>query len=624
MSNSQAQYSWHSALVLMSSILCIVLAPPSKAVARQGEPPKSWTETAAALSRVPVMQLPPVDIGEELRKAADEADPGPLQVAVPHEVSISPARDGEWEELPEVGRIWRYRFSAPGATDLNFGFTTFRLPPGATLHVYSETERYYEGPYTSQDNKPHGELWTPMVPGDRAVIELFVPDVVEFAPELELSRVSAGFTDILGRSRKPSLFPKQGACNIDVVCPEAEPWRNEIRSVANLLIGGFGLCTGTLINDVPRSTRPFFLTAAHCGITAQQAPRIVFHWNFEARRCGALAGGSLADNQTGSSFRASRADVDVTLIELDDPPDPSFNVFFSGWDRSGAVPRRSVGIHHPNNDEKAISFNEDRLRTVNNCIGPGVNTHWEVDDWERGTTEPGSSGSGLWDADTKKLVGFLSGGDASCSFPQGSDCYGKFSVAWDGPSPAQRLRDHLDPGNTGALTVGGTNQNVAQIRNDHFADAILLRGRRGSVTGTNVGATSQRGEPVHAGVGGGKSVWWRWRARRTERAEFSTAGSDFDTVLAVYRGHRLARLRELASNDDDVRLGLQSRVRLRVVTGRLYRIAVDGYEGDAGNIVLNFRPLASGRSTAAAAVSERHHQVPGKASKPPSEVILSP
>jgi hypothetical protein len=129
MSNSQAQYSWHSALVLMSSILCIVLAPPSKAVARQGEPPKSWTETAAALSRVPVMQLPPVDIGEELRKAADEADPGPLQVAVPHEVSISPARDGEWEELPEVGRIWRYRFSAPGATDLNFGFTTFRLPP---------------------------------------------------------------------------------------------------------------------------------------------------------------------------------------------------------------------------------------------------------------------------------------------------------------------------------------------------------------------------------------------------------------------------------------------------------------------------------------------------------------
>ncbi|HSA80253.1 MAG TPA: hypothetical protein VLE23_05485, partial [Geminicoccaceae bacterium] len=175
---------------------------------------------------------------------------------------------------------------------------------------------------------------------------------------------------------------------------------------------------------------------------------------------------------------------------------------------------------------------------------------------------------------------------------------------WDGPSPAQRLRDHLDPANTGALTVGGMNPNVVQLRNDAFADAILLRGRRGSVTGSNVGATAQRGEPVHAGVGGGKSVWWRWRAPRSERVEFSTAGSDYDTVLAVYRGNRVTRLRELASNDDARGLGLQSRIRLRVLRGRLYRIAVDGYDGDTGAIVLNFRPLAGGTSTAAAAVPD--------------------
>ena len=465
---------------------------------------------------------------------------------------------------PRAGGIWRYRFRARGATDLNFGFTTFHLPPGAQLQIYSETERYHEGPYTSRDNKPHGELWTPMVPGDRAAIELFVPDDAEFAPELELSRVSAGFADLLGRSRRPSSIPKQGACNIDVVCREGDPWRDQIRSVANLLIGGFGFCTGTLIKDVPGSFRPFFLTAAHCQITVEQAPRVVFHWNFEAPVCGDLDGGSLADNQTGSTFRASRDDVDVTLLELDDRPDPSFRAYFSGWDRSGVAPLGTVGIHHPNNDEKAISFNDDRLTTVDSCIGSGgADTHWKVNDWEAGTTEPGSSGSGLWDSRTKRLVGFLSGGAASCGFPQGDDCYGKFSVAWDGGSAATRLKDHLDPQDTGVLTVDGANpEDVVTVGNDRFGRAIRLRGRSGRVTGTNVGATSQAGEPTHAGWGGGSSVWWKWRAPRTERVVFSTDGSDFDTVLAIYTGGRVARLRERASNDDGAGVGLQSSARV--------------------------------------------------------------
>jgi hypothetical protein len=62
-----------------------------------------------------------------------------------------------------------------GATDLNLGFTTFWLPEGATLQVSAEGEAYFQGPYTSRDNKPHGQLWTPVLPGEGRVIELFVP-----------------------------------------------------------------------------------------------------------------------------------------------------------------------------------------------------------------------------------------------------------------------------------------------------------------------------------------------------------------------------------------------------------------------------------------------------------------
>ncbi len=47
------------------------------------------------------------------------------------------------------------------------------------------------------------------------------------------------------------------------------------------------------------------------------------------------------------------------------------------------------------------------------------------------------------------------------------DCYGKFSVAWSGNSAAQRLKDWLDPGNTGATTLQGANPDEDTVfRND--------------------------------------------------------------------------------------------------------------------------------------------------------------
>jgi hypothetical protein len=120
-------------------------------------------------------------------------------------------------------------------------------------------------------------------------------------------------------------------------------------------------------------------------------------------------------------------------------------------------------------------------------------------------------------------------------------------------------------------------------------------------TGSNQGATSQPGEPVHAGVGGGKSVWWRWRAPASGDTMIATVGSDFDTVLAVYRGGRVRNLSEIASNDDGEGLGLQSMVRFDAQAGVNYRIAVDGFNGAEGNITLMFANLAALPATVAAA-----------------------
>ncbi len=238
---------------------CLLLTVPTGSVARQGEPPRSQQATQP-LAAVAQVVLPAVDAQARLAEDAKDQSPGPLRYAVPIAVMMTPDTDGTWEELPNAGRLWRLRLHVPGATDLNFGFTSYWLPEGATLHILSEVELYYQGPYTAQDNKALGQLWTPAVPGDRAVIELYLPPGDNAAPVVTLTHVGAGYRDLFKRGPQD----KQGFCNNDVVCPEGDPWRDQIRSVGLISIVGVGTCTGSLIMDAESSFRPFFLTANHC------------------------------------------------------------------------------------------------------------------------------------------------------------------------------------------------------------------------------------------------------------------------------------------------------------------------------------------------------------------------
>jgi cysteine-rich repeat protein len=440
-------------------LILMVMILPSLVYGRQNSLPIGWSKEISSVETVPLLELPGINVQKLRQKELERKKGIPYRFAVSNKVSINPDNNGLWEEINGGGHLWRQRIFCPGATDLNIGFSTYNLPQGARLHFYSQTEKYYEGAYTSRDNKPHGQLWLPLVPGDEAVIEVFIPpDSAREELELELTHVGCGFRDMFNRQKNESMRD-QGSCNIDVACSEANAWRDQIRSVARYTIQGQFLCTGTLVMDAEQKFRNFFLSAYHCGVNTGNASTLVFYWNYESPLCGQLNGGSLAQNQTGALFRASYMPVDMLLVELDESPNLNFNVFYSGWDRSGSPPQETVGIHHPGGCEKSISFNYDPLTTTYNCInGTGNNTHWLVNDWEMGTTEGGSSGSCIWDASTKRCVGFLSGGDAGCDNIFGSDCYGKFSEAWEmGTNEHERLKDWLDPNNTGVLAVDGSN-----------------------------------------------------------------------------------------------------------------------------------------------------------------------
>ncbi len=126
--------------------------------------------------------------------------------------------------------------------------------------------------------------------------------------------------------------------------------------------------------------------------------------------------------------------------------------------------------------------------------------------------------------------------------------------------------------------------------NDNLDNAEEIVGTSFSTTALNVNGTEETGEINHAGNSGGTSVWWTWTALTSGAFEVNTAGSDFNTLLGVYTGSSLASLTEIASNDDVSGGDQTSQVSFDAVAGTTYKIAVDGYNGDGGEILLTLQP----------------------------------
>lgn len=477
-----------------ATLAVAMLVALDPAHARQGEPPYTLSHPAKALRAVPVEAVGAIDAAARRRDAdaaaANRAPTKRLRTADAFAVEIDTQRHGAWIDLADGSRVWRIEVRVDGATDLRLAFARFALPPGATLHVIG-AERYYQGPYTAED-APDGTFHSPVVPGDRATIELHVPAGSRVARDaFELTSVGAGFRDLFRREKSiEDTGPgTSGACNINVVCPLGQPYPDQIRAVAYYEYvdddeHATFICTGNLLADVPHDRKAYFLSAAHCVSTATEASSMVVYWNYQSQQCaGTLPppGGYFNDDQHGASLRATRADADFTLVQLTQAPDPAWEVYFAGWDASGAAPSGTIGMHHPSGDVKKITAGP-APGTTDNCIGTGgssTDTHWETGPYTQGTTEGGSSGSGLFASSStgggraRLLIGTLSGGFAACdsfnpSEPNDeTDCYGKLAAAWNGSSASSRLRDWLDPGNTGALSAAGVDGNSTQTGDGH-------------------------------------------------------------------------------------------------------------------------------------------------------------
>src|SRR5262245_30759759 len=239
------------------------------------------------------------------------------------------------------------------------------------------------------------------------------------------------------------------------------------------------ICDSSLTTDTAGYGKSYFSPTYRCGVNYDYAAAsLVVYWNYQNSFCrspgsaesGQPGNGQLTQFHTGSFFRASSSLSDFTLVELDDPPVPAFNHFWAGWDRStgdhtctAGVP--CSGIHHPNTQEKRITYATTNTATTswlgNTSPGDGTHiwVHWATDPpgpfTVPGVTEPGSSGSPLYNG-AGRFIGQLHGGPSACGATGDglSDYYGRFSVSWKGGGTnSTRLSNLLDAGNNGAIAV---------------------------------------------------------------------------------------------------------------------------------------------------------------------------
>jgi len=249
---------------------------------------------------------------------------------------------------------------------------------------------------------------------------------------------------------------------------------------------GCNTCTGTILNQRTEqgNLRFYLLTARHCTIGQNFDNPCVLHFNYQSP--DGISNNTprwnqgLVDEQTipltgidsGYEYRhvshlrlvGHFAWGDFSLLEILTPIPPHFNISYAGWNPSKfhngieiGLPNHPfdsyIGIHHPRQDIKKAS-STDYIRWQNKTVAVDCYTvtviidvlfgwiwgrrfstqvicnymeipYLEVTAWNHGTTEGGSSGSGLFNRNNK-VIGQLTGGPLSACNPGIWDPYGKF------------------------------------------------------------------------------------------------------------------------------------------------------------------------------------------------------
>ncbi len=410
------------------------------------------------------VELPAPDLSAIRERNALHPD-NPL-LSAPVKVSWNLENAGQWIDLGNGDRLWLIQIHAAGAEGLAVLYDDFFLPPGAKLFMYDPGGETILGAYTSRNNKQARRFITGFIPGETAILEYYEPKFQRGKGALSINRIDyATSPDILdndGTRETGFGFGESDSCQVNVNCPEGAQWQDEKRGVCRVrmvLEEGMGWCSGSLINNANNDGTPYVLTGFHCqdGYTPlYDFWRFDFQYEGEDCENPALEPDYLSI--VGATQRAGRQASDFLLLELSVDVPGFFNTWFNGWNRQSAPPATATMIHHPRADVKKISIDNNTsvihpnsINWNNGVITP-ANFHLRSV-LDIGSFQTGSSGSPLFNGNGQ-IVGQLHGGIEACE--QVTIFSGRFFQSWDaGATPEQRLKEWLDPGATGVMSVAG-------------------------------------------------------------------------------------------------------------------------------------------------------------------------
>lgn len=491
--------------------------------------PKSWNLKSDPTS-LSTLNMPAFD--REMYRNEDSINDitkaAPWRFGHKYEVNYSLNNSGNWTYLPNGDRIWRFKVKSKDALSLNFIFEDMYLPLGSSIMIHRPDKSAYLGAYTSINNSPSKILGTDLISGEEAIIEYYEPSYVYGQGTLTIATIVHGYRDIsLHENQMMKALNSSDDCNRDVKClTNPEPlWVNESNAVAMIVVNGNGSCTGTLVNNTAQDGKPYFLTANHClGNPATWAFR--FKWIAPNPDCGTTANTVDMPNNTqfqtmnGSVLRASNAGSDFALVEITNltlATAQQWGLYYAGWDHTGAAVSAAIGIHHPSGDIMKYARENNALLQA---AWQGAQT-WHIQNWDEGVTEPGSSGSGLWDLN-HRLIGQLYGGSAACSGTNDNnapDYYGRFDVSWNtGTTAATRLRDWLDPSGISTGTLDGWDPNSSAAALDAGLQNVTSPSGSYCATGDvtpsfslrNVGSDILTQASIDYSFDGGATLTYEW------------------------------------------------------------------------------------------------------------------
>ena len=373
---------------------------------------------------------------------------------------------------------------------------------------------------------------------------------------------------------------------------------NDDFAAAQVLSGPTGVTAGSNVDATQEEGEPDHAPQAPGHSvwyrwTAPASGRVVFD------TCDATETDTVLAVYTGPNVAALRRVVrsddscgDRSLVSFTAVAGRTYLIAVDGYQRGGPFTLTWEQIDRPQNDvfSSPLTLSGADGLVTERSFGAGA---------EAGEPSPARAAS-VWYSWTAPFTGGVTFETCGSSFDTVLAAYTGTSVDAvrqvahddDDCGPQSRIRFGARAGTDYRIQVYGVKGTMGWIRlgwlgatsprNDGFAAARVLRGTRGSITGTNAGAVAEAGEKAWA------SVWYRWRAPRLMAIAFSTcSGAEFDSAITVYRGTSLRRAVVVDEGDDECDEG--ARAVFVATKGTEYRVAVDSSSAQTGSFNLTWR-----------------------------------